>query len=114
MHNLKHGLAVYAKNWNVTTKTISTWFAEGAPLDRSVTAMIKWLQKRPKVTLKVRRIIKHLKDGIRSRIHHKRRTLRKGLRFKILHRDNFKCRYCGASSETINLVIDHVFPVYKP
>lgn len=41
----------------------------------------------------------------------KRRPLPSKLRFKILHRDGFKCRYCGATSDDDQLHIDHVYPV---
>jgi len=33
------------------------------------------------------------------------------LRFEILRRDNFTCRYCGASAPHTALAIDHVIPV---
>lgn len=41
----------------------------------------------------------------------KRRPLSLKLRFQILHRDGFKCRYCGALPQEDQLHIDHVFPV---
>lgn len=31
-------------------------------------------------------------------------------KFKILHRDNFTCRYCGARPGSENLEVDHVIP----
>jgi hypothetical protein len=31
-------------------------------------------------------------------------------KFKILHRDNFTCRYCGARPGSENLEIDHLIP----
>lgn len=34
----------------------------------------------------------------------------KRLRFEILRRDGFSCRYCGASSDETKLVVDHVLP----
>jgi hypothetical protein len=34
----------------------------------------------------------------------------KALRFEILTRDGFRCRYCGATSATSQLHIDHVLP----
>lgn len=33
------------------------------------------------------------------------------LRFQILHRDNFTCRYCGRKAPDVTLHIDHVIPV---
>jgi hypothetical protein len=35
----------------------------------------------------------------------------KRLRFEILKRDNFSCRYCGAMAPDVALVVDHVMPV---
>jgi hypothetical protein len=32
------------------------------------------------------------------------------LRFEILRRDNYTCRYCGASAPDVSLAIDHVIP----
>lgn len=36
--------------------------------------------------------------------------LSKSLRFEILTRDGYRCRYCGASAQTSKLHIDHVLP----
>lgn len=37
--------------------------------------------------------------------------MRQSLRFQILERDQFRCRYCGAeASETVKLQVDHVYP----
>lgn len=36
--------------------------------------------------------------------------LSKSLRFEILTRDGFRCRYCGATAATAELHIDHVLP----
>jgi hypothetical protein len=33
------------------------------------------------------------------------------LRFEILRRDNFACRYCGATAPDAPLTVDHVIPV---
>jgi|ERR1041384_808741 hypothetical protein len=35
------------------------------------------------------------------------------LRFEILERDAFTCRYCGARGTTAQLVVDHVIPVIQ-
>lgn len=42
-----------------------------------------------------------------------RTNISKRLRFKIMHRDNFRCTYCGATSSQTTLVIDHIIPVAK-
>ena len=42
-----------------------------------------------------------------------RKSIRKGLRFEILNRDNFTCRYCGAKAPDVSLELDHVVPVSK-
>jgi 5-methylcytosine-specific restriction endonuclease McrA len=34
-----------------------------------------------------------------------------GLRFAILERDGFRCRYCGAPAPEVRLHVDHVIPV---
>jgi hypothetical protein len=34
-------------------------------------------------------------------------------KFKILHRDNFTCRYCGARPGSENLEVDHLIPRSK-
>ena len=42
----------------------------------------------------------------------RRKNISKGLRFDVLNRDGFKCRYCGASQKDgATLHIDHVKPV---
>lgn len=35
----------------------------------------------------------------------------KSLRYEILRRDNFTCRYCGRSAPEVTLEVDHVVPV---
>ena len=34
-------------------------------------------------------------------------------RFKVLHRDGFRCVYCGAGSDTVTLHVDHVVPLSR-
>lgn len=34
----------------------------------------------------------------------------KRLRFEVLRRDGFACRYCGAKAPDVRLVVDHVIP----
>jgi hypothetical protein len=40
-----------------------------------------------------------------------RRPISKRVRFAVLERDNFQCRYCGAGAPKAVLHIDHVHPV---
>ncbi|MGZ4663616.1 MAG: HNH endonuclease [Frankiaceae bacterium] len=40
-----------------------------------------------------------------------RKAISKRLRHEIMRRDNFTCRYCGATAENGRLTIDHVTPV---
>lgn len=35
----------------------------------------------------------------------------KRTRFEVLRRDNYTCRYCGASAPDVELTVDHVVPV---
>jgi hypothetical protein len=35
------------------------------------------------------------------------------LRFSILHRDGFTCRYCGAAAPDVKLQVDHVHPIAR-
>lgn len=39
--------------------------------------------------------------------------LAKSVRFKVLHRDGFRCVYCGASAREKKLHIDHIHPQSK-
>ena len=38
------------------------------------------------------------------------RALPKGMRFDILKRDNFTCKYCGRSAPDVELQVDHIVP----
>ena len=40
-----------------------------------------------------------------------RRSVPRRLRFEVLRRDDFTCRYCGASAPDVALEVDHVIPV---
>lgn len=40
----------------------------------------------------------------------KRKPIAQGVRFNVLRRDNFTCRYCGRSSPQVVLQVDHVIP----
>lgn len=37
-------------------------------------------------------------------------TISKRLRFEVLRRDNFTCRYCGLTAPDVHLRVDHVTP----
>lgn len=51
-------------------------------------------------------------DGVRVRGERRLRAgVTKGVRFRVLERDGFRCVYCGATPEDDPLVIDHVQPV---
>lgn len=41
----------------------------------------------------------------------RRKAVAKRLRFEILRRDNYACRYCGQMAPDVKLVVDHVIPV---
>lgn len=41
----------------------------------------------------------------------KRKAISKRVRFSVFSRDGFSCRYCGAQSDQVQLVLDHVQPV---
>jgi hypothetical protein len=38
-------------------------------------------------------------------------TVSKRLRYEILRRDNYTCRYCGQAAPDVKLTVDHVMPV---
>lgn len=40
-----------------------------------------------------------------------RRKIAEGTRFRVLQRDKFRCRYCGAHGSETELHIDHIQPV---
>jgi 5-methylcytosine-specific restriction endonuclease McrA len=40
----------------------------------------------------------------------KRESLSRRVRFSILKRDGFRCKYCGASGDEVRLHVDHVVP----
>lgn len=42
-----------------------------------------------------------------------RRNLTQSVRFEILKRDHFTCRYCGARAPGVELHVDHVHPVSR-
>lgn len=41
----------------------------------------------------------------------RRKAISKRLRYEILRRDNFTCRYCGATAPDVKLQVDHVLAV---
>lgn len=38
-------------------------------------------------------------------------SVTKRLRFEVLRRDGYKCRYCGLEASATELQVDHVTPV---
>ncbi len=53
---------------------------------------------------------KPVRDNVQSLMP--RASIPKGLRYAVLHRDGFRCRYCGASpGDGVVLHIDHIIPV---
>ena len=42
-----------------------------------------------------------------------RQAISNSLRFKVLHRDGFTCRYCGKMAPDVELQVDHIYPVSK-
>lgn len=42
-----------------------------------------------------------------------RHKMTKKLRYQILSRDGFRCKYCGLTSETTSLHVDHIKPISK-
>lgn len=43
----------------------------------------------------------------------KRKGISARLRFFILERDRFRCRYCGGEAQDVALIIDHIIPVVR-
>lgn len=43
----------------------------------------------------------------------KRKPVSKSLRFRVFHRDEFACQYCGRTPPAVVLVVDHFIPVAK-
>jgi len=43
----------------------------------------------------------------------KRKAISKSLRFSVLSRDGFACRYCGRGSDKVTLTMDHIIPHSK-
>ena len=57
---------------------------------------------------------KYVKDFIRKNSRTKRVKLQPSLRFKILHRDQYRCQACGATAANgAELHVDHILPVSK-
>lgn len=54
--------------------------------------------------------ISHISSGFTVK---ERALVTDGLRYKILKRDNFKCKACGKSASEVELQIDHIIPVSK-
>lgn len=56
-------------------------------------------------------VLEHAHSNKKRKNPLKRRTLDKQKRFAVLHRDKFRCKYCGASPERGQLRVDHIKPV---
>ena len=53
-------------------------------------------------------------DKLRLQRKKRRANLKPSLRFKILHRDQYRCQTCGATAEDgAKLHVDHILPVSK-
>lgn len=71
---------------------------------------------RPQPTAETEQFGQQLQATLRadSRPRHRARVsrnVRPALRFRVLERDGFRCRYCGRSSDEVALHVDHVLPV---
>jgi hypothetical protein len=58
--------------------------------------------------------IETLKEPIKKFVEKqatKRRAIGKKARFEVFKRDSFKCTYCGAAGEQVQLHVDHIVPV---
>jgi hypothetical protein len=54
------------------------------------------------------------KDKIKKRNKESNRDkISLALRYKILHRDNFTCQYCGREAPEVKLHVDHIIPLDK-
>jgi hypothetical protein len=40
-------------------------------------------------------------------------AIKADIRFAVLARDNFRCRYCGREASEVKLHVDHLFPISK-
>lgn len=49
-------------------------------------------------------------DCVTRHLKRQRRGVPAGLRWRVLTRDNFRCRYCGASPDASELHVDHMNP----
>jgi hypothetical protein len=60
------------------------------------------------------RLAKQYRSELKSRRQKTRSYLKPSLRFKILHRDKYRCQTCGATAAGgADLHIDHILPVSK-
>ena len=51
------------------------------------------------------------RDVVRQWNKTERWVIRKEVRFRILDRDGFRCRYCGRDAgDGVKLVVDHIYP----
>ena len=60
------------------------------------------------------KLAKEYRSKLRSKRQKTRSYLKPSLRFKILHRDRYRCQACGASAANgADLHVDHILPVSK-
>ena len=62
----------------------------------------------------IRKTAKYCSDKCRYHSHlanKKRITIPRDLRWSILRRDKFRCRYCGATPDQKELAVDHIISV---
>ena len=53
------------------------------------------------------------KNAERNKHKKKSRYISKSIRVSVLHRDNYKCVFCGRNSAKVELQIDHIIPFSK-
>lgn len=46
-----------------------------------------------------------------ANLQNKRKAITKKMRFDVLERDGFVCRYCGRKAPDVELEVDHIIPV---
>lgn len=46
-------------------------------------------------------------------VEKRRKPMRSSVRFGVLTRDGYTCRYCGRSAPTVAIHVDHIIPVAK-
>lgn len=73
------------------------------------TSSRKAKSKKDKVTSNA----KKQKSTAKKESTNRSRYIPKSIKVTVLHRDNFKCVFCGRTSKQIELQVDHIFPFAK-